>query len=121
MPNITLSQYRELQQDGGWKSRLTILLLSIHEIEFEREYKFHSKRKWRFDYVIHKYKVAIEYEGIFQPKKGKSRHTNVTGYVKDTEKYNAAAVLGWRVLRYTAKNYTDVVRDVELIIKNHPN
>ena len=30
-----------------------------------------------------------------------SRHTTVGGYAKDCEKYNAAALLGWRVLRYT--------------------
>lgn len=42
-------------------------------------------------------KLAIEYEGIFGG--GKSRHTTVSGYTGDVEKYNAAQSLGWTVLR----------------------
>jgi len=45
-------------------------------------------------------KVAVEYEGIY----GKSRHTTMSGYTGDCEKYNEAQILGWRVLRFTAKN-----------------
>lgn len=32
--------------------------------------------------------------------------------MKDCEKYNLAAVNGWRVLRYHAKNYDEAIRDV---------
>lgn len=31
------------------------------------------------------------------------RHTRGSGFVKDMEKYNAAASLGWRVFRFTPK------------------
>src|SRR4030042_2050781 len=65
-----------------------------------KEYKFHLKRKWRFDYAFIEQKIAIEYEGIFSTK---SRHLNLTGYMKDCEKYSEAAILGWRIIRITAQ------------------
>lgn len=73
------------------------------------EYKFHPKRKWRADYALVDKMLLIEYEGIFG---GKSRHTNNIGYVNDAEKYNAAQILGFTVLRYTAMNYKNVEQDV---------
>lgn len=74
------------------------------------EYIFHPGRKWRLDYFIEEKKVAIEYEGLFSTK---SRHTNVTGYSKDTEKYNAAQLMGIKVLRYTAMTYKNLIKDLE--------
>ena len=41
-------------------------------------------------------KIAIEYEGIVADK---SRHTNIKGYTEDSNKYNEAQKLGWKVLR----------------------
>jgi hypothetical protein len=48
---------------------------------------------------------------------GKSRHTTVSGYTTDTEKYNLATVEGWRILRYTALNYKDLTDDLNKILK----
>lgn len=63
-----------------------------------REFRFHPVRKWRFDFCWPDKKTAVEIEGgIFLPK---SRHTSCMGYSGDMEKYNAAAELGWTVLRY---------------------
>ena len=64
---------------------------------FEREYRFHPERKWRFDFANPHMKVAVEIEGgAFSG----GRHTRGAGFVADCEKYNQATVLGWRVLRY---------------------
>lgn len=91
------------------------LLLRLAGIAYVEEYKFHPTRKWRFDIAIPEHKLAIEYEGIFG---GKSRHTTVKGFSTDCSKYNAGSALGWTVLRYTAKNFTNVVSDVEKFFKN---
>jgi len=32
---------------------------------------------------------------------GKSRHSRGDGFERDARKYNAAALLGWRILRFT--------------------
>ena len=85
-------------------------VLKSKKIKFEKEYKFHPTRRWRFDYAILDKKIAIEYEGIVS---NKSRHTNIKGYSKDCEKYNQAQLLGWKVLRYTALNVNQVLQDIE--------
>lgn len=62
----------------------------------EREYKFHPVRKWRNDYFIADYNIAIEIEGgVFIG----GRHTSGMGFSKDIEKYNAALTLGIVVYR----------------------
>ena len=75
----------------------------------EKEWKFHPVRKWRFDYAFPDFKVALEVEGgVFTG----GRHTRSVGFMKDIEKYNTAAVLGWIVVRtvpdelYTGKTLT---------------
>jgi very-short-patch-repair endonuclease len=65
------------------------------------EHRFHPTRRWRFDIAIVDLKIAIEYEGIAG---GRSRHTSLTGYTGDADKYNEAQLHGWMVLRFTALN-----------------
>ena len=72
---------------------------------YVKELKFHPKRKWRFDFAIESLRIAIEYEGIMSEK---SRHTTITGMSADCDKYNAAQLLGWKVLRFTAINYKNL-------------
>jgi hypothetical protein len=84
-------------------------------IPFEREYRFHPSRKWRADFgVAHPgiYKLATEYLGgwkwpvLIEIDGGSwvaGRHTRGSGFEKDAEKLNAAAELGYRVLRYTPR------------------
>jgi hypothetical protein len=84
-------------------------------LTMEKEYKFCDNRGWRFDYCWPSIKVALEFEGgIFMAKSG---HTNVAGYNRDTEKYNRAAILGWRVIRVTALNYTTALSQLNELIK----
>jgi len=64
----------------------------------EREYAFAKAigRRWRFDFAWPERKVAAEVEGaIFVG----GRHNRALGMMADMEKYNAAALLGWVVLR----------------------
>lgn len=65
---------------------------------FEREYRFDATRKWRFDFAWPLRRVAVEVEGGVW---ANGRHTRGKGFIMDCEKYNRAALLGWRVLRYT--------------------
>ncbi len=64
----------------------------------DAEYRFHDTRKWRFDFAFPRHKVAVEIEGAVWTQ---GRHTRGSGFVKDMEKYNTAASLGWRILRFT--------------------
>ena len=64
----------------------------------EREYRFCPSRRWRFDFAWPDRMIAVELEGGIWTG---GRHTRGSGFSRDLEKYNWAALLGWRVLRYT--------------------
>jgi hypothetical protein len=71
---------------------------SLFKIEVQKEVRFHPTRMWRFDYAIPELKIAIEVEGgIWKP--GGGRHNRGAGFRADIEKYNTAALMGWRVFR----------------------
>ncbi len=73
-------------------------------IEHILEHRFCAGRRWRMDIAFPKYKIAIEIEGgAFI--KGGGRHNRGVGFVKDMEKYNMAASLGWRVFRMTPQQF----------------
>lgn len=64
------------------------------------EFRFAPPRKWRFDYAWPEQKIALEIEGGIWTG---GRHTRASGFLKDVEKYNEAAILGWRILRCQPK------------------
>ena len=68
-------------------------------VEWEREYRFHPVRRWRFDFADTSQKIAIECEGGTW---SKGRHTRGSGFEKDCIKYAEAAILGWTVIRVTS-------------------
>ena len=69
------------------------------EAGWEREYRFHPTRQWRFDFAHPEWLIAVECEGLRRD--GKGRHQSFLGFTGDCRKYNAAAELGWLVLRCT--------------------
>jgi len=104
----------------------------------ERQFLFHPIRRWPFDFAWPAYRVAVETEGgvmsfpvtcdkCEEPVErlnkrtnrrervyaAMGRHTRSEGFRGDCIKYNAAAVLGWRVLRYTVKDLNE--RPAEII------
>ena len=83
------------------------------KINVIRELQFHPDRKWRFDFAIARngINIGVEIEGL---SRYTSRHTTFSGFRDDCEKYNAAAKLGWRVLRYSTEMATrgDAINDV---------
>lgn len=87
---------------GQWAKENNLIL--------SQEVEFAPGRKYRFDWAVEELKVAIEYEGIFSEK---SRHTTAKGFTGDTDKYNLAQSLGWRVIRLTAINYKNLWRELE--------
>ena len=63
-----------------------------------RPYRFRPGRKSEFDFAWPIVKVAVEIEGGHY---SRGRHVRPAGFQRDAEKYNAAVLLGWRLLRYT--------------------
>lgn len=62
------------------------------------EYRFAPPRRWRFDYSWPAHSLALEVEGGIWIR---GRHSRGAGMLKDMEKYNRAALNGWKVLRTT--------------------
>lgn len=60
------------------------------------EYRFHPTRKWRFDLAWPEKKLALEVQGGIWIQGG---HSRGSGMVRDFAKENAAAALGWRILK----------------------
>lgn len=69
------------------------------------EFRFHPTRRWRFDRAWPAQRVALEVEGGVWTA---GRHTRPAGFLRDVEKYNAAAAMGWRVLRCTPETLHDL-------------
>jgi len=96
------------------EDRLLFLVRAYGLPEPEKEYQFHPTRKWRFDFAYPNHMIGVEAEGACWVQ---GRHTRGSGFIKDCEKYNAAALLGWRILRYTTENYHEFVDDINNILK----
>ena len=72
--------------------------LRLVGIQVETEFVFAAPRRWRSDYRVQGTMVLIEFEGgLFA--KGKQGHSSVSGILRDMEKYNSAALLGYTVIR----------------------
>ncbi|OTG78842.1 hypothetical protein B9T23_01880 [Acinetobacter terrae] len=117
MRSISLAEYKKLYgkrskttakskcQPRGAKiesvgESLLAIQLKALRIEFEREFKFHLKRKWSADFHIIGKKILIEVEGGIW---SGGRHTRGKGYIGDMEKYNAAVMMGYQVIRFSTE------------------
>ncbi len=89
-----------------------------NKLTLEKEYRFDPERKWRFDYCIPAHRIGIEFEGGIYLKT--SGHNTAKHYTKDTDKYNRATVLGYRIIRVTAANYKSVLDHLKKMIGGVP-
>ena len=117
MTSISLAEYHK-QYGGGRKTAvkskrksrgakvesigesLLATQLKALRIAFEQEFKFHPKRKWRADFHLVEKMILVEVEGGIW---SGGRHTRGKGYLGDMEKYNAATVMGYRVIRFSTE------------------
>ena len=80
--------------------------------QYAREFRFYLPRRWRVDFVIvyknnplgEEHKILVEIEGGTH---SRGRHTRGSGYAKDCEKYNHAALAGWQLFRFTGEMVKD--------------
>ena len=85
-----------------YNTAIVIAWFKAHGLTAIPEYRF-CDRKWRFDFAFDPEgaKVALEVQGgIFT----QGRHTRGAALLKEMEKLNTAASLGWRVLYSTPDN-----------------
>lgn len=127
---MSLAEYRELfpiqknkkcrsakqgTRQPGEGETVLVTHLRACKINFEQEYKFHPKRKWRADFFITNTKILVEVEGGIW---SGGRHTRGKGYLGDMEKYNEAAMMGFTVLRFSTEQVKSglAVQQIEKMI-----
>jgi hypothetical protein len=81
------------------------------------EYRFSEGRQWRFDFAWPDRHVACEVEGGGWVG---GRHVRGKGFAQDLEKYNAAAMMGWVVIRVDGRMIEDgrAVKYLESLLKS---
>lgn len=94
-PGARATGKSELEETFAGQIRLARLPAPV------REHRFHPSRRWRMDFAYPTEKVAVEIEGGIWTG---GRHTRGNGFISDCEKYNAAQLAGWLVLRVAAEH-----------------
>jgi len=99
------SQLRTSRHRTDYKAEFVRQMKDAELPECEREYVFHDKRKWRFDFAFVEQKVAVEYDGgIFDRQPS---HSSIAGILRDKEKVTEAQLAGWIVIQITAQQVPD--------------
>lgn len=87
----------KVQSEGEVKLATALRALKI---DFEQEFKFHPERKWKADFHLVGKKILVEVEGGIW---SGGRHTRGKGYIGDMQKYNAATMMGYQVIRFSTE------------------
>ena len=98
MPSVNRKAARLSTVSAVQKQLLPLLISEQNLPQPIPEFRFHPTRRWLFDYAWPDQKIALEIEGGVWIG---GRHNRGAGFLKDMEKYNAAAILGWRLIRAT--------------------
>ncbi|MDA3321011.1 DUF559 domain-containing protein [Acinetobacter baumannii] len=131
MSSVSIAEYRKLFPIKKNKKRRSAkqiarqpsvgeMVLATHlkacKISFEQEYKFHPTRKWRADFLITGTKILVEVEGGIW---SGGRHTRGKGYLGDMEKYNEAAAMGYKVLRFSTEQVKSglAIQQIENLVR----
>lgn len=89
-----------VKKENKWEDFLYEQIKSNTSYPVEREFRFHDKRRWRFDVAVPSQKLAFELEGGVWTG---GRHIHPVGFEKDLEKYNTATMMGWSVYRFVPR------------------
>lgn len=103
MPAITLTRDEVLFLQS-LEGRFLTRWKAAGGLELERQFRFHQKRRFRFDFALVKgpFKLGIEIDGgEFSRVRG--GHSRGMGQTNDALKSNLAVTMGWRVLRFNTK------------------
>lgn len=87
---------REAARLRGYDARMSTLTALARSAGYDMvaEYRFAPPRRFRADFALIEQRVMIEVDGGVWTR---GRHTRGAGYVRDAEKRNLAASMGWLV------------------------
>ena len=107
-------RFRAKQSPSKLEERFLFLWQIAKGPPLEREFRFHSERRWRADFAHIGSRSLIEVEGGIWVQ---GRHNRAAGFNADLEKYLEAQLAGWRVFRFGPDQITmeNVVRLVGIV------
>jgi len=85
--------------------------MKVRGLKPVREFRFCPDRAFRADFAFPEQKLLIEVEG---GTRSNGRHNRAMGFSVDCIKYNLAAQLGYRVLRYTTEMVARGAADLQV-------
>lgn len=100
----------------GEEALATQIRMEMADYPPVREHPFDphgTGRKWRFDFAWPEWKVAVEVEGGTW---SQGRHTRGSTFEAELDKYNAAALAGWLVLRVSTEMVVEGGRSMDKAI-----
>ena len=101
---VTPEEWRRLSAKAA-RTRLEDLLASHiaahHLVTPEREYRFCTERRWRYDFAWPAQRLLCDVQGGTSNLRRPGRHLRPQGYRDDAEKHTAANLAGWRVVIVT--------------------
>jgi len=99
-PQPKLKKAKKPRKASPGEEGLEMQLRAERITGWEREYRFHPTRKWRFDFAFKGLMLAVEIEGGVFIRGG---HVRGALYEDNCEKYAEALCLGWKVIRVTTR------------------
>lgn len=116
---MTTEEFKAARKRSSHEATLEAALKRAGVTGFVTEFQFARciDRKWRSDFAWRDRGVLVEVDGGSY--RG-GRHQSFKGFQADCEKHNAAAMLGYRVLRYTGadieKRIDEVVEQIKAVL-----
>lgn len=95
---------RKKKRRSWLEERIAAFIQSAHLPVPVREHRFAPPRQFKFDFCWPALGIALEAEGGIWIQGG---HNRGAAYADDCDKYNLAAVNGWRVFRVTERQVRD--------------
>ena len=111
MPRL---RYRPKTPSSRLEAKFALYWRGLGGPDLQREFVFHSERKWRADFAHIESRTLIENEGGLYVEGG-GRHNRSAGFIADAEKYLEAFLVGWNVVRLTEPQIT--APNIERIIR----
>ena len=115
MPSRPRMVFRGAKPPSRLEKRFELLWRAHSGPVLEKEYRFHTVRKWRADFAHLPSRTLVEIEGGIYVN---GRHNRGAGFAADLEKYLEASLAGWRVVRLGPNELTSdhIVRLVSLVL-----
>jgi very-short-patch-repair endonuclease len=86
----------------GFQEHELVMRVHLNELKLHSffDYRFHDRRRWKFDFAVPSQMLAIEIEGGAWTG---GAHVRGETYYDNCAKYNEAQIQGWDVLRFSVQ------------------